>query len=201
MRCLGKLVVLVVLVVVAIGVWLWSGSYNIGADVPHWNATARLIDVLRERSIETRLADIKVPNLNDPALIAEGADHYAGMCTGCHLAPGMPSTEMRKGLYPRPPNLSKFAPDPAEAFWIIKHGIKMTAMPAWGVTHSDQKIWAMVAFLQQQPKMSVEQYRALTANAHDEDADDDAGPAAAHAHADASMPGMAMPAPAASAQH
>ena len=193
MRFLGKLVVLIVLAVVALGVWLWSGSYDIGADAPHWGATAKVIGVLRERSIETRAAGIKVPPLNDAALIAEGAEHYAGMCTECHLAPGMTDSETRAGLYPRPPNLSRFAPDPAAAFWIIKHGIKMSGMPAWGKTHDDQKIWAMVAFLQQQPTMSVAQYRALTANAHDEDDE--------HSHADAghdAMPGMAMPAAASS---
>jgi hypothetical protein len=77
----------------------------------------------------------------------------------------MTSSELREGLYPRPPNLTRFAPDPAESFWIIKHGLKLTAMPAWGKSHDDQKIWAMVAFLQKQPKMSASEYRALTANA------------------------------------
>ncbi|MEP7231601.1 MAG: cytochrome c [Ginsengibacter sp.] len=38
-------------------------------------------------------------------------------------------------------------PDTTEAFWIIKNGIKMTSMPAFGPTHSDQKIWAITDFL------------------------------------------------------
>ncbi|HKT43001.1 MAG TPA: cytochrome c, partial [Rhodanobacteraceae bacterium] len=64
-----------------------------------------------------------------------------------------------------PPNLTRFAPDPAEAFWIIKHGLKMTAMPAWGATHDDHTIWAMVAYLQKQPRMSAAEYQSLTAHA------------------------------------
>ncbi|HET6587634.1 MAG TPA: cytochrome c [Oleiagrimonas sp.] len=161
MKYLKGMIILIIVVVIAIAAWVWSGSYNIGADSPHWGFTRYAIGQLRERSIESRSADIKVPNLDDPALVAEGAHHYAEMCTGCHLAPGMGDSELRKGLYPRPPNLTHFAPDPAEAFWIIKHGIKMTAMPAWGKTHDDQKIWAMVAYLQKQPHMSVERYREL----------------------------------------
>ncbi|HEX7340885.1 MAG TPA: cytochrome c [Rhodanobacteraceae bacterium] len=161
MKFLKKLIVLIILIIIAIGIWIWSGSYNIGADSPHWAFTRYLISHVRERSIATRASDIKVPDLSSPALIAEGAHHYSDMCTGCHLAPGMGNTEIRQGLYPRPPNLTHFAPDPAEAFWIIKHGIKMTAMPAWGKTHDDQKIWAMVAYLQKQPNMSVERYRQL----------------------------------------
>lgn len=41
----------------------------------------------------------------------------------------------------------------------------MTAMPAWGKTHSDAEIWDMVAFLQKLPRMNVAQYNALTRNA------------------------------------
>lgn len=165
MRVLKSLIVLIVLIVIGVGIWIWSGAYNIGADSPHWAVTSKLINVLRERSIDTRAAQVAAPSLDDPALIKLGAEHYQEMCTGCHLAPGMGDSELRDGLYPKPPNLTHFAPRPAEAFWIIKHGIKLTAMPAWGKTHDDQKIWAMVAFLQKQPRMSVDEYRRLTADA------------------------------------
>ena len=55
--------------------------------------------------------------------------------------------------------------DPAETFWIIKHGIKMTAMPAWGKTHDDRLIWDMVAFVRKLPGLSPAQYQAITQNA------------------------------------
>ncbi len=161
MNFLKKLIALIILIIIALGVWIWSGSYNIGADSPHWAFTRYLIGQVREHSIASHSAGIKVPDLDNPALLSEGAHHYARMCTGCHLAPGMGDSELRQGLYPKPPNLTHFAPDPAAAFWVIKHGIKMTAMPAWGKTHDDQKIWAMVAYLQKQPHMSVERYRQL----------------------------------------
>jgi mono/diheme cytochrome c family protein len=51
--------------------------------------------------------------------------------------------------------------DPAEAFWIIRHGIKMTGMPAWGKSMDDGSIWGMVALLQRLPEMSVDQYHEL----------------------------------------
>ena len=72
------------------------------------------------------------------------------MCVGCHLAPGIENSEIRVGLYPKPPVLSEARGlNPGNAFWIIKHGIKMSAMPAWGATHDDDSIWAMVAFVQE----------------------------------------------------
>jgi hypothetical protein len=68
-------------------------------------------------------------------------------------------------------------------FWTIKHGIKMSAMPAWGTTHDNQAIWNIVAFLQKLPTMTPEQYLALTRNA---DESDDGHHHHDHADADAS---------------
>jgi mono/diheme cytochrome c family protein len=160
----GLIAVLIVIAVLILGVaaFAFSGLYDVGADVPHTALVARLLEAARDRSTEAHANGIVVPKLDNPALIAEGAENYAEMCTGCHLAPGMQDTEIRKGLYPQPPNLALDGVDnPAEAFWIIKHGIKMTAMPAWGATHDDAKIWAMVAFLQKLPALSQSEYEKL----------------------------------------
>jgi mono/diheme cytochrome c family protein len=165
MRFIGALIFWIVIAIIAYFVVAFTGAYQVGADVPHWGITRHAIGFLREHTIERRVADIKPPPLDDPALVKLGAQHYAEMCVGCHLAPGMGHSDLRDGLYPKPPNLTRFAPDPAEAFWIIKHGLKMTAMPAWGATHDDHTIWAMVAYLQKQPRMSVDEFRTLTANA------------------------------------
>ncbi|MBL8270514.1 c-type cytochrome, partial [Steroidobacter sp.] len=86
---------------------------------------------------------------------------YDSMCARCHLSPGAAATELSRGLYPRPPNLTKSAGQtPARAFWIIKHGIKATGMPAWGKSMDDDYVWDLVALLSQLPTMSAEQYAA-----------------------------------------
>jgi len=115
---------------------------------------------------ENRISWVYVQSLSDEALIRAGAGNYNSMCIGCHLAPSVAGTELSKSLYPAPPNLSKLGVDgnPAAAFWIIKHGIKSTGMPAWGKSMADPYIWGMVAFLQQLPALDAEQYKALTAS-------------------------------------
>lgn len=147
------------------------GLYNIAADVPHMALVRDFVGYVRDRSITVHAAGIHVPPLDDKDMIAKGASHYDAMCTGCHLAPGMDENEMRPGMNPKPPLLAKgdFG-TPAEAFWVVKHGIKMTGMPAWGVTHSDPEIWNIVAFLQLLPKLSPAEYRALVAQSGDHDA-------------------------------
>ena len=161
------LVVVLVLALIAIGlgVLAYSGLYNIGADDHHWSLTYRILKTVRDRSIHVRSVHIEVPNLEDSQLILKGAGQYAAMCTGCHLAPGVEESELRAGMYPKPPNLSRVHIGPQDAFWVIKHGIKMSAMPAWGGSHDDPTIWSMVAFLRKLPSMSPAQYKALVAEA------------------------------------
>ena len=157
---------LIVIAVLIIGfiLFLESGIYNISAMVPHNKLTLWVIRTLKDNSIEHRSKDVKVPdNLNDSSLVKLGFSHYNEMCVGCHGAPGIPSNEIGKGLYPHPPNLAHSAKEmpPSELFWITKNGIKMTGMPAFGKTHSDDKIWAIVAFMEKLPNMTKEQYIAL----------------------------------------
>jgi len=171
-----KIIVWLGIVLVAVGAgvygWAYSGSYDVAADVPHWKVTSWFMDMVREQSIDARSSDLQVPNLDDPQLISTGAAHYSEMCVVCHRAPGVAESELRQGLYPKPPDLTRGAPPPAESFWVIKHGIKMTGMPAWGKTHDDHKIWAMVAFLRKLPSLDAASYAAMTGAAQAADDDD-----------------------------
>jgi mono/diheme cytochrome c family protein len=162
---------------VGVALFVYSGRYNMGADAPHWAATLDLITTLRDRSIAAHSAALQAPDLRDSALILKGAGHYAAMCVDCHLAPGVANSEIRPGLYPQPPNLSQVRIAPKIAFWAIKHGIKMSAMPAWGASHDDATIWSMVAFLQVLPDLDAAHYQRIVAAAPpDEDMDADEAP-------------------------
>jgi mono/diheme cytochrome c family protein len=164
----GKIIGLTVvstLAVLAIGgaAFIGSGAYNIGADDHHTKIVLALIEQLRERSIAARSNSIGAHDVEDPARIAAGARHYAALCVGCHLAPGVTQSDIRPGLYPHPPNLAQEELQQAQrAFWIVKHGIKMSAMPAWGKTLDDADIWDTVAFLRKMPDMTSETYQQLS---------------------------------------
>jgi len=162
----------IALLVIGASVWVCAGLYNVAADVPHTQPVFWLMTTARERSIAVRAKDIVVPSdLADPKRIVSGAGQYAEMCSSCHLAPGMKRTEISRGLYPRAPELRRGSDlTPAEEFWVVKHGLKMTGMPAWGVTHDDEMLWDLVAFLRKLPDLTADQYQALVKSAptHDE---------------------------------
>ena len=168
------LLTLLAAAVLAAGLIHGGGLTNFAADEPHPVMINGVIAYARERFIAARSADLEAPDLDDPQRIADGAAHYVPMCSSCHLGPGAQDTEIRRGLYPQPPNLAQPAGHAGghdhsdmevsakRQFWIVKHGIKMTGMPAWGTTHDDEAIWGLVAFLQKLPEMSPEEFAALS---------------------------------------
>lgn len=170
MTLLKAFFVMTILGIVSVLGFIYSGLYPIGADDQHTKPVHWALETLRERSIARRIKQISVPALDKPEMLLAGGADYNQMCAGCHLKPGKASSDMSEALYPKPPNLSLATDqygDPsknaARQFWYIKHGIKASGMPAWGATHDDARIWDMVAFIQQMPSLTPEQYQILTA--------------------------------------
>jgi mono/diheme cytochrome c family protein len=164
------LIVLALVVAAGLSLLVDAGAYNVAADAPHSGPVARLLDTVRIRSVAVRAQNVVRPgDLADPKRVAAGAGLYKEMCSGCHLAPGMEPSEISQGLYPRAPALIKpTGLTPEQEFWVIKHGIKMSGMAAWGVTHSDDLIWNMVAFIDRLPSLSADDYRAATKDSGEE---------------------------------
>lgn len=164
------LVLLVILIPLAGLGFIYSGIYDVSAtsqDSPliHW-----VVSHTRHYSIKTHSQGLKAPLLSGDKMLRTGFEHYRENCAGCHGAPGVEPFEGAEDMNPSPPDLAKIAGKaaPTHLFWVIKHGIKMTGMPAWGATHTDAQIWAMVAFLQQLPSLSPADYQRLNANVPEE---------------------------------
>ena len=168
--------IVIAVVIVAIGwtIFVFAGAYNV-STANHDNGFVNWwLDTGATRAVKHHASGIKAPPLDNPAMVQEGFQHYNEMCVQCHGAPGKDPDEIAKGLWPEAPNLSKTVPDwtPAQLFWITKNGIKFSAMPGWGATHSDEKIWAMVAFMEKLPKLSPSDYHQMETNTVKTDSDE-----------------------------
>jgi mono/diheme cytochrome c family protein len=164
MKNLLRGILVIVIIAIVMVLFIYSGIYNISTTDPHYKFTRWIISKMTDNSIKHHAGEItEPPNLTDSSLIKTGFMHYREMCSGCHGAPGIARNEVAEGLYPKPPKLLKSAKEwkPAELFWIIKNGIKMTGMPGFGISHPDDKIWAIVGFMGKLPDMSPEQYKAM----------------------------------------
>jgi mono/diheme cytochrome c family protein len=143
-------------------IFIYSGIYNVSAIKPETGISKWVLETTSDNSVEHHAKGIKVPNLNDSAMIKEGFVRYKEMCESCHGAPGRNETNLAKGLNPHAPNLSRSGEEmgPEELFWVTKNGIKMTGMPAWGKTVPDDSLWAIVAAVKKLHETSPEEYNS-----------------------------------------
>jgi len=141
-----------------------TGGYNVGATEGHTPFERWVASTTMENSVKARASGIAEPQFTQ-AMIVKGGGEYKAMCSQCHGAPGVERSEWATGLLPMPPHLTEAASEwrPREVFWILKHGIKMSAMPALGPTHDESTLWAITAFVKQLPGMTAEQYAAIPA--------------------------------------
>ncbi|HCN18289.1 c-type cytochrome [Psychrobacter sp. AOP7-D1-15] len=170
--------VLFTVVVAIVGVFtvVMSGVINIGADQGHSPLVYNFLETARTRSIAYASKDIIVPDLEKVEMISSGGADYKDMCAGCHLSPGVESTDFSESLYPKPPNFTnaqvvdRYKTDAGaqQSFWAIKHGIMASGMPAWGASHDDDRMWAMVAFIRSLPELNENQYTMLTTRLDDD---------------------------------
>jgi mono/diheme cytochrome c family protein len=159
----ATLLVEIVLVVVIALVVILSGIYDVAATKPHHRLTEEVLSTAMDRSVRNHAAGIDLSATYDSPDIDLGFEHYHEMCPACHGAPGVEKGEFGQGLNPPAPDLSESVTDlsPQEVFWILKNGIKMTGMPAFGPTHDDEKLWDITAFVKRLPEMTPEEYHQM----------------------------------------
>jgi mono/diheme cytochrome c family protein len=163
LRLEAALLTLAAVIVLMVAGALWvvaTGAYDVAATADHWPLTERALNTLRHRSVAARAGRLPVPIPADADALAHGFQHFHAMCVECHGAPGFDRGESGQGLNPTPPRLEERAHEwtDAELFRITKHGIRMAGMPAFGPTHTDEEIAAIVGFLRHLETMTEEEY-------------------------------------------
>jgi mono/diheme cytochrome c family protein len=165
MKALLVLAAVVILAGAGSAAFVYSGLYDISATDQHLAPTYYAIRKTMERSVARRAANIAVPPLGDARQVERGLSLYRAHCVQCHGAPGIAPEPFALGLTPLPTPLARSGKDrsPAELYWVVRYGIKMTGMPAWEFRMPEEDLWAVVAFLERLPLLSVAEYMALQA--------------------------------------
>jgi cytochrome c553 len=147
-----------------VALFVRAGFFDVAATSKHsWPATL-LLHYAMERSVAFHAPKLDSPDLDDPTLVGRGATHYASGCAPCHGAPGELASPIAQQMTPTPPGLYSAGSDytPSQLFWIIKNGVKMTAMPAWPAQEREDEIWAMVAFVKHLPDFNTETFARIS---------------------------------------
>jgi mono/diheme cytochrome c family protein len=144
-----------------------GGWYNVAANRQHLQPVHTMLERAMHASVRRRARSIAAPPLDEPALIRQGAALYRSHCVVCHGGPGVAQEKFGQSMQPVPGPLVDAARrwSPSEMYWIIRHGIKMSGMPAWEYHMAEQDLWATVAFLGELPKMTPRAYQDWMAEA------------------------------------
>jgi len=158
---LGAVGVLLLLILV-VAIVVFGGLYPVAASKGDPAGMGWLLEETMEHGVKSGAKGLTPPRLMQ-ADIREGGSHFKAMCQQCHGGPGAKPEEFATVMNPRPPDLSKVASEwsVSELFWIAKHGIKMSGMPAFGKADEDEELWKIAAFVKQLPKTSSGDYASL----------------------------------------
>jgi mono/diheme cytochrome c family protein len=144
-----------------------GGWYDVAANRQHLQPVHTVLERAMHASVRRNARDIPAPPLDEPALIRRGAAMYRSHCVACHGGPGVAQEKFGQSMQPVPGPLVDAARRwrPSEMYWIVRHGIKMSGMPAWEHHMDEQDLWATVAFLAEMPRMTQASYRDWMAEA------------------------------------
>jgi mono/diheme cytochrome c family protein len=134
------------------------GYFDLRADQNPSAWEERIAMSAMDESTERHAAEQKNPLQPTQENLLAGARLYRDKCSDCHGSPVNPNSDYGRSFYPRVPQFMKQAPDMPdhENFYIIKHGVRWTAMPAWGNLMTDSEIWQVILVLNRFEKLPPE---------------------------------------------
>jgi cytochrome c553 len=127
-----------------------SGHVDVAATSQDNRFVAWLLHATYQHSLDLQSSAVVVPgNLLTPEHIQAGARLYDQHCVFCHGAPGVIPDAIGAGISPPAPRLLAAVRknNPQSTYWVMRHGVKMTAMPAFGRSLPDDDLWNLAAFL------------------------------------------------------
>src|SRR3954447_22399696 len=142
--------VVVTLLAITVGVFAVSqfGLYPIGADNPPGAIERAIAGKAMDQYAEKHKPAGDNPVQVSSASLMDGGKEYEEHCAFCHGGAKARISPMRDQFNPPAPQMINRIPhdDDAWLFWVTKHGVRMTGMPAWDRILSDEEIWKVVAF-------------------------------------------------------
>ena len=166
LRKIVRLLLLPVVGALGAGLVLVTGLVDFSAAKPPGRLEQRVATFALDRSIHRHASKATNPLGRSAEGDAAGLALFKTHCVACHGGPGVDPTDGGASLNPPAPGLTLArvqARSDGELHWIVSNGIRMTGMPAFGASRSEEEVWQLVAALRRLPKLSAEERRMLRA--------------------------------------
>jgi mono/diheme cytochrome c family protein len=118
-------------------------------------------------AIPSKERNLKSQATATPEILVQGRNHWADHCATCHANNGSGETEVGRNLYPKAPDMRQpetQSLSDGELYYIIRNGIRMTGMPAWGKPEfgdSDSESWELVLFIRHLPHLTADEEKEM----------------------------------------
>jgi hypothetical protein len=152
-----------------------AGAGLVVASIIYHGLSAReestLVEAAIARSVRHFATPASMRGAHNPlslnaSVLAEARAHWADHCATCHANDGSGQTEIGRGLYPKAPDMRQPRTQnltDGELFCIIRNGVRLTGMPAWGdpAGHDDADNWKLVHFVRHLPKITPDEIEEM----------------------------------------
>ncbi len=156
----GKLFLLLFIVVILLIAFELTTIMHSGLSArnPPTAAEVMLATTVRRFATPPAARNMRNPIPHTAEVLKEGREHFADHCAQCHANDGSGKTEIGQNLYPKTPDMRSARTQnltDGEIFSIIKNGVRLTGMPAWGDEDDETDNWKLVHFIRHLPKITA----------------------------------------------
>jgi len=148
----------ILLVPAAFYLYLLSGHAPVATSASPLPFERFFARIAMRATIERELPKAEAGPPTEPELVS-GAQTYRQYCGVCHGLPNEQPTVISKGMYPHPPQFfhsrpagpydpnRPYRPASRKVYWKVKNGVRLTGMPGFGSSFTEQEIWRVSQFL------------------------------------------------------
>src|ERR1700722_16311143 len=128
------------------------------ADKAPSQGETSLANAAKDVTIPLEAGKMKNPLPVSAEVLTQGQEVFLGSCAQCHGADARGDTSIGRNM--NPPAMDLSSPhvqhwSDAELFWIIQNGVRLTGMPFWKSTISDNDTWKLARFIHNLPHLAA----------------------------------------------
>jgi mono/diheme cytochrome c family protein len=128
------------------------------AGKPPSEGETSLANAAKDVTIPLEAGKMKNPLPETAEVLSQGQEVFLGSCAQCHGPDARGDTTIGRNMTPPAMDLGSAHVQhwsDAELFWIVQNGVRLTGMPAWKSSISENDTWKLAHFIHHLPRLDA----------------------------------------------